>query len=151
LLSCLDDGSSGRVFIASTCAGLPHSGDKLRAITKQKREIEELADNPPKTINGLLGIEGRAAFAYFLAWQKVPLQWKGLNRRPIPKDWHQIGPRTSANGKVGVNRHASHPVIAMLNYAYAILESHARMEIVAQGYDPSWSSSGAGPIHFPRS
>ena len=43
---------------------LPHSGDKLRAITKQKREIEGLAESPPKTINGLLGIEGRAAFAY---------------------------------------------------------------------------------------
>jgi CRISPR-associated protein Cas1 len=64
---------------------LPHSGDKLRAITKQKREIEGLVETPPKTINGLLGIEGRAAFAYFLAWQEVPLQWKGLGRRPIPK------------------------------------------------------------------
>jgi CRISP-associated protein Cas1 len=120
-----------------TLQELPHSGDKLRAITKQKREIEELACRPPKTINGLLGIEGRAAFAYFLAWQKVPLQWKGLGRRPIPKDWHQIGPRTSANGKVGVNRHASHPVNAMLNYAYAVLESHVRTEIVTQGYDPT--------------
>jgi CRISPR-associated protein Cas1 len=54
-----------------------------------------------------------------------------------PKDWHQIRPRTSANGKVGVNRHASHPVNAMLNYAYAVLESHVRMEIVSQGYDPT--------------
>jgi CRISPR-associated protein Cas1 len=65
----------------------------------------------------------------------VPLRWKGVNRRPIPKDWHQVGPRTSANGKVGVNRNASHPVNAILNYAYAILESHVRTEIVAQGYD----------------
>jgi CRISPR-associated protein Cas1 len=38
---------------------------------------------------------------------------------------------------VGVNRHASHPVNAMLNYAYAVLESHVRTEIIAQGYDPT--------------
>ncbi len=116
---------------------LPHSGNKLRAITKQKREIQELAENPPKTINGLLGVEGRAAFSYFLAWQKTPLQWKGLGRRPIPQDWHQIGPRTSANGKVGVNRHASHPINAMLNYAYSILESHIRTALVTEGFDPT--------------
>jgi CRISPR-associated endonuclease Cas1 len=116
---------------------LPHSGDKLRAIAKQKTEVAELAQRPPKTINGLLGVEGRAAFSYFLAWQKVPLQWKGTGRRPIPTDWHQIGPRTSANGRVGVNRHASHPVNAMLNYAYGVLESHVRMEIIARGYDPT--------------
>jgi CRISPR-associated protein Cas1 len=67
----------------------------------------------------------------------VPLQWKGIGRRPIPKDWLQIGPRTSANGRVGVNRHASHPVNAMLNYAYAILESHVPTEIVTLGYDPT--------------
>jgi CRISPR/Cas system-associated endonuclease Cas1 len=55
---------------------LPHSSNKLRAITKQKREIQGLGENPPKTINGLLGVEGRAAFSYFLAWQKVPIQWR---------------------------------------------------------------------------
>jgi CRISP-associated protein Cas1 len=114
---------------------LPHSGNKLRAITKQKREIQEIAENPPKTINGLLGVEGRAAFSYFFAWQKVPLAWRGINRYPIPSDWHQIGPRTSSNGKVGVNRHASHPINAILNYAYGVLESYVRTEIVTEGYD----------------
>lgn len=96
-----------------------------------------MAENAPKTIGGLLGVEGRAAFAYFLAWQRVPLNWKGLDRRPIPKDWYQVGPRTSANGKVGVNRRASHPVNALLNYAYAILESHVRIRIIAGEYDPT--------------
>jgi CRISP-associated protein Cas1 len=123
--------------VIETLKILPHSGNKLRAITKQKREREGLKDNPPKTFNGLLGVEGRAAFSYFLAWQKVSIQWRGINRRPIPKDWRQVGPRTSANGKVGVNRHASHPVNAILNYAYAILESHVRAEIAIRGYDPT--------------
>jgi CRISPR-associated protein Cas1 len=34
------------------------------------------------------------------------------------------------------NRHASHPVIAMLNYAYAVLESQVRIATITQGLDP---------------
>jgi len=114
--------------------------ERPRAITKQKREIQELAEDPPKTINGLLGVEGRAAFAYFLAWQKVSIQWKGLSRRPIPKHWHQVGPRTSANGDVGVNRNASHPVNAILNYAYAILGKRQADAVQAlKFHGMSWS------------
>src|SRR5215210_8198907 len=35
------------------------------------------------------------------------------------------------------NRHANHPVNAMLNYAYAVLESQVRIATVAQGLDPA--------------
>jgi hypothetical protein len=52
----------------------------------------------------LLGIEGRAAYSYFTAWQSLPLKWKGLGRRPIPDDWHQVGPRRSRNRAVLANR-----------------------------------------------
>jgi CRISPR-associated endonuclease Cas1 len=87
----------------------------------------------------LLGVEGRSAQAYFSAWQSIPIQWKGLTRRAIPDDWHRVGQRQSLNGTrtKGRNRHASHPVNAMLNYAYAILESQVRMQIVADGLDPT--------------
>jgi len=37
----------------------------------------------------------------------------------------------------GRNRHASHPVNAMLNYAYAVLESQVRTATIAQGLDPT--------------
>jgi CRISP-associated protein Cas1 len=62
-----------------------------------------------------------------------------LTRRAIPEDWHRVGQRQSLNGTrtKGRNRHASHPVNAMLNYAYAILESQVRMQIVAEGLDPT--------------
>src|SRR5262245_59590468 len=36
------------------------------------------------------------------------------------------------------NRNAAHPVNAMLNYAYAILESQARIQLVSEGYDPTF-------------
>jgi len=72
-----------------------------------------------------------------VAAPEKPLKWKGLGRRPIPDDWHQVGPRTSGRNKVGTNRNATHPVNAILNYAYAVLESQVRMQIVADGYDPT--------------
>jgi CRISPR-associated endonuclease Cas1 len=99
--------------------------------------LEELEHRPPRSIDALLGIEGRAAFSYFSAWQTLPLKWKGLGHRPIPNDWHQIGPRTSGKNKVGHNRNATHPVNAILNYAYAVLENQVRMQIAADGYDPT--------------
>jgi CRISP-associated protein Cas1 len=40
-------------------------------------------------------------------------------------------------GKKPRNNNASHPVNAILNYAYAVLESEVRIKIVAAGYDPT--------------
>ena len=37
----------------------------------------------------------------------------------------------------GRNRHAAHPVNAILNYAYAVLESQVRIATVSQGLDPT--------------
>ena len=122
---------------AATLRTLPESGARDRGIRKQEEEIRGLKNDPPRSIDKLLGIEGRAAYSYFTAWQSLPLKWKGLGRRPIPDDWHQVGPRTSGRNKIGKNRNATHPVNAILNYAYAVLESQVRMQIIAEGYDPT--------------
>jgi len=37
----------------------------------------------------------------------------------------------------GRNRHATYPVNAMLNYAYAVLESQVRIATISQGLDPT--------------
>jgi CRISPR-associated protein Cas1 len=44
------------------------------------------------------------------------------------------------------NRHASHPVNAMLNYAYEVLKSQVRIAAVSQGLDPT-----IGYLHASRS
>jgi CRISP-associated protein Cas1 len=121
----------------ATLRTLPETGARDRGIRKQQEEIKGLKNDPPRSIDKLLGIEGRAAYSYFTAWQSLPLKWKGLGRRPVPDDWHQVGPRTSGKNKIGQNRNATHPVNAILNYAYAVLESQVRMQIVAEGYDPT--------------
>jgi CRISP-associated protein Cas1 len=64
----------------------------------------------------------------------LPLRWKGTGRKPIPPEWRYVVARPSmASGR---NRHATHPINAMLNYAYAVLESQVRIETTAQGLDP---------------
>ena len=121
----------------TTLQALPPNDRVRSAIERIRDDIRKLTRTPPKSLKVLRGIEGRNALLYFSAWRHVPIRWKGLGRRPVPTDWHQIGPRTSANNVKGSNRDASHPVNAILNYAYAVLESHVRIDIVSQGYDPT--------------
>jgi hypothetical protein len=53
-----------------------------------------------------------------------------------PDDWHSIGVRSSPYHVAG-NRNAAHPVNAILNYAYATLESEIRIKAISEGYDPT--------------
>jgi hypothetical protein len=57
------------------------------------------------------------------------------NRAPGPFDW-KVGSRSSPYHLVG-NRNAAHPVNAILNYAYAALESEIRIKAISEGYDPT--------------
>jgi CRISPR-associated endonuclease Cas1 len=115
---------------------LPSPG-REQAIRQLQAGMTELTKRPPKSVSGLLGLEGRAALAYFNAWQSLPLLWKGLIRHPIPRDWHNFGQRYTYARNKGGTRNASHPVNAILNYAYAVLESQVRIQVVAAGFDPT--------------
>jgi CRISP-associated protein Cas1 len=121
----------------ATLQTLPSNERVQNAIERIRGDVRELTRTPPKSLKGLRGIEGRSALLYFSAWRQFPVKWKGLGRRPIPSDWNNIGPRTSANNVKGYNRDASHPVNAILNYAYAVLESYIRIQIISHGYDPT--------------
>jgi CRISPR-associated endonuclease Cas1 len=119
------------------------AGDQ--GLAKLERTLDELKETPP-SIDALRLIEARAALAYFLCWREVPIQWKGIGRKPIPEEWHRCGMRQGIL-RDGTNRHATHPVNAMLNYAYASLESHVRTMVATTGLDPRFGflhSSQAG-------
>jgi CRISPR-associated endonuclease Cas1 len=109
----------------------PARDNGLRKLEAIRKEL----DRVPESFEVLRLIEARAALAYFLCWQEVPLQWKGTGRKPIPLEWHRAGLRSGLL-QDGTNRHATHPVNAMLNYAYAVLESQVRIAAVAHGLDP---------------
>jgi CRISPR-associated endonuclease Cas1 len=114
----------------------PRSPAWEAAMKRAYADITTLELEPPQTIEALRIIEANSAAAYFRAWRGIPLKWRGLSRRPIPEDWKHAGARTSGFHVAG-NRNASHPLNAILNYAYAVLESRVQINAICEGYDPT--------------
>ncbi len=118
-----------------TLHSLLRSPGQEQALERLEVVLGELGKAPPETIDALRLLEARAAAAYFSCWQLVSLYWKGTGRKPIPTEWRQVGLRQSLLG--GGNRNATHPVNAILNYAYGVLESQVRIATVSAGLDPA--------------
>lgn len=116
---------------------LPKSDKQMAAIAKTKDAMRQL--RKAKSISDLLGIEGAAAYAYWMAWRGLALNWKAHTRYPIPEDWKAFSARASLLSAKGdlANRRATDPINAMLNYAYAVLMTEMRIEAIADGYDPT--------------
>jgi CRISPR-associated protein Cas1 len=115
-----------------------------RACKNIESRARSLKDDPPRTFASLLGIEGSIAADYFRVWSHLSIKWKPLKRYPIPSDWRTYrsrvalrhGIRLRADGG-GYNRGATHPVNAMLNYAYAVLIAQTQIRLIVEGYDPT--------------
>jgi CRISPR-associated endonuclease Cas1 len=115
----------------------PSSPKRKIAIGKLNAIYASFSTNRPRNLTALLSREGQAAIAYFDVWQNSSLDWKGVGRRPIPRDWYQVGFRSSHARKRTENRNASHPVNAMLNYVYALAQSQVQIQTIGAGYDPT--------------
>jgi CRISPR-associated protein Cas1 len=108
--------------------------DAYKNITTRTRHLEQ---RPPRSIHELLGIEGAIANEYFRSWSGIALKWKALKQRPIPDDWRVFRSRSALREQLHVNRGATHPVNAMLNYAYGVLVAQTQIQLIADGYDPT--------------
>ena len=95
----------------------------------------ELRTSPPADVNSLRLVEARAAALYFAAWRHLPLHWRDVKRKPIPAEWRRMPIRGSL--LLMSNRHATHPVNALLNYAYAVVESQVHSALLIAGLEPS--------------
>jgi CRISPR-associated protein Cas1 len=107
-----------------------------RAISVAYAALARLDAGEPNSIVELRALEANCAAAYFRSWQGMPIKWRGTSRRPIPGNWNSIEQRSSPFHLAG-NRNAAHPVNAILNYAYTVLESELRIKAIAEGYDPT--------------
>jgi CRISP-associated protein Cas1 len=107
-----------------------------KAVAIAYSTLTQLDEMRPRTISQLRALEANAAAAYFRAWKGMPIKWRGISKRPIPETWQQIGQRTSMFHLAG-NRNASHPVNAILNYAYTVLQSEIQINAISEGYDPT--------------
>jgi CRISPR-associated endonuclease Cas1 len=111
------------------------SADWEKAMQRAYADLTRLECDPPSDITTLRGLEAGCAAAYFRAWRAIPIKWARTAKRPIPPSWLTVGARSSPN-RFTRNRNATHPINAMLNYAYAALESDLRIRAIAEGYDP---------------
>lgn len=126
--------------IAGCIASLREVHDPCEAIDLAAAKLESCLGElkPHLGIEQIKGLEGKAAAAYFATWRDLPVKWSGIGRHPIPDDWRWVGGRSSRMGSVSrPNKNATHPVQAMFNYAYAILETQVRSHILAAGLDPT--------------
>jgi CRISPR-associated endonuclease Cas1 len=109
------------------------------AIAKAWDGLAELASSPVASMGTIHKIEGGCASAYFNAWREIELRWTGLGRRPIPDAWREFTQRSSVlTGYKPGNWKASHPLNAMLNYAYAVKAGQLKIQALAEGYDPDF-------------
>jgi CRISP-associated protein Cas1 len=115
---------------------IPRSDKWERAMRSSYAALSRLEENPPENVSELRALEANCAASYFRSWIGMPIKWRGTSRRPIPENWHFIGQRSSPYHLAG-NRNAAHPVNAILNYAYAALESEIRIKAISEGYDPT--------------
>jgi len=123
---------------------LPRSPHWDKACKNIAIRAELLKRKPPRTFAHLLGIEGSIAGDYFRVWSGLSIKWKALKRYPIPSDWSGYRSRVALrhgirlrNDGGGYNRGATHPVNAMLNYAYAVLIAQTQIRLIVEGYDPT--------------
>jgi len=119
----------------STLETLPPSAALESAIDRVASILHRLSEDPPVTIEDLRLREAWAAISYFAAWRSIELRWKGTGKKPIPPEWRHVGMRQDVLRRS--NRHARHPVNALLNYGYAVLESQVRIAIAEVGLDPT--------------
>lgn len=117
---------------------LPPSPSRDKAIIAAQTSIRELRSSPPTTIGELHAVEGWVASGYFFAWRALPIKWKAQSRHPVHVEWQKFFSRSALNTRTRKrNGGATHPVNAMLNYAYSLLEAHVRIGVIADGYDPA--------------
>lgn len=116
---------------------LPASASRNRAIETVSSCLDFIRDGQADTVQQLRGQEGKAAYWYWRAWQHIDISWKAAKRYPIPDEWRSFTTRSSLNSsKKEPNRNASHPINAMLNYAYTALLTQTKIKAIADGYDP---------------
>lgn len=99
--------------------------------------LKQIEDHPPMDFTALLGLEGAAAKSYFRAWSGIKLRWSNNKKYPIPDEWIRFRTRSALRvGKIK-NLKATHPINAMLNYAYGVAIAREHINVISEGFDPT--------------
>ena len=120
---------------ASVLARLPNSG---HATSNVQAAIEELPES--MDLAEMRTVEGKAALAYWRAWEHVPVSWVRRDANRVPEHWREFGARMSPLSSKP--RYAINPPNAILYYLYSVLEAETTIAARAVGLDP-----GIGLLH----
>ena len=100
----------------------PHSADIIAAFLVQLDSTDSVAQ--------IVAIEAWAAANYWRAFKDTGLrEAKGGN---LPRSWLRFANRQKGAGFLG-SKHASHPINAMLNYAYVVEAGRLAKALAARG------------------
>lgn len=83
-----------------------------------------------KTLEELRLIEARTAIIYWSTWNNSVIKWK---EKDVPIEWRGFAQRASSISGKGYK--ATHPINAILNYAYAILAGQVERALQIAGLD----------------
>ena len=109
------------------------SGERRIKCEAASRAIDDLRDQAPSDLRGLLSIEGRAAQLYWGSLEGQAIPWARQSASRIPNHWLSIQSRTA--GRDGLARDARDPFSAALNYVLAILEAECKLAAARMGLD----------------
>jgi CRISP-associated protein Cas1 len=134
-----------RLIVEEKLARQAETASNVLGRPREANEIKRLAGflanaDSPRELNL---IEAEAARRYYDSWSDVTISWQSSAIGKIPEHW--LTYRGRKNPLSNRNNNAVHPVNAMLNYAYRMLEVEARLACVAAGLDPS-----LGMLHADR-
>jgi CRISPR-associated endonuclease Cas1 len=116
---------------------VPRSGVWETGYESVQAMLEQIEQDPPRDLTALLGLEGAAAKSYFRAWSGIKLRWSKNKKYPIPDEWIRFRTRSALRvGKIK-NLKATHPINAMLNYAYGVAVAREHINVISEGYDPT--------------
>ena len=80
-----------------------------------------------ETIEAIRLIEARGAYAYWGAWNNLPINFPRSDLRRVPDHWRVFRNRVSP--LTGSPRLATNPINALLNYFYAILKRNRGLRL----------------------
>lgn len=122
---------NGQAQLAASALGSPETAAYLASATSKL---------VARDVGAMRSVEADAASVYFGAWVGQSVRFARRDQERVPSRWHRYDTRVSLI--TGVNRVATNPINAMMNYLFAVAESEAVLACSALGLDP-----GLGVLH----
>jgi CRISPR-associated protein Cas1 len=137
----------GKVFIANGRRVEMQKGGKMiygeYIWEAHERLIEELSRL--RDVDAIRLLEAQLANKYWGYFLGIPIHWKPRDEKIVPPHWQSITERGFSLSGGGSPKKALSPFHAVLNYAYAMLQSQVLSAINTSGLDPA-----CGCLHMDR-